>query len=145
MPREFHDLGISFQYPDNWALDEQDSVGEEPSVTLFSPGGAFWAVSVHPRTASPARLAETAVEAMQAEYERVEVEAVEEELEGHAMTGFDLNFFILDLTNTATVRCLRGPAATYTFFCQAEDREYEKVRAVFQAMTVSVLRGLLGS
>jgi hypothetical protein len=145
MPREFHKLGISFQYPDNWALDEQDSAEEEPSVTVFSPGGAFWAVSVHPPTAESDRLAKTAVEALQAEYEGVEVERVQEEIEGHALTGFDLNFFFMELTNTATVRCLRGPAAVYTLFCQAEDREYEKVRAVFQAMTVSLLRGSLGS
>ena len=144
MPREFRKPGVAFQYPDNWVLDEQDWAGDEPAVTVFSPGGAFWVVSVHPRTSEPDRLAQTAVEAIQAEYEGVDVEPVEEDLEGHLMTGFDLRFFFMDLTNTATVRCLRGPAATYTVFCQAEDREYEQVRAVFQAMTVSLLRDSLG-
>ena len=143
MPAEFRDMGISFQYPENWTLDEQESAGEEPAVTVFSPGGAFWTVRVHASSSEPDRLAQSAVEAMQAEYEGVEFEPVEEQFEGHTMTGFDLNFFYLDLTNTATVRCLRGPTATYTFFCQAEDREYQQVSLVFRAMTASLLRGLV--
>ena len=43
------------------------------------------------------------------------------------------------MTNTATVRCFRRPRATYAVFCQAEDREFEQLGAVFRAMTASLL------
>jgi hypothetical protein len=142
MPAEFNKLGLRFQYPDNWSLEEDDALAGRQSVTVYSPGGAFWSISVHPHTADPKRLAKAAVEAMQEEYKELEVEATEESVAGHPMIGYDLNFYYLDLTSTATVRCLRTGRATYAVFCQAEDREYNEIQAVFQAMTTSLIQNL---
>lgn len=142
MPALFDKLGIRFQYPDNWTLDEEDAHGGAKSVTVYSPEGAFWSVALHPRHADPHRLANAAVKAMQQEYEQIDAEPVRETLAGHEMVGFDLNFFCLDLTNTAAVRCLRTARQSLTIFYQAEDREFQKVRAVFLAMTTSLLREL---
>jgi len=141
MPREFRKLGISFQYPENWTLDEHDALAGRASVTVLSPGGAFWSISIHPPSADPSKLAKAAVKAMQTEYEGLETVPAKEVVAGHDLSGYDLNFFYLDLTNTATVRCLRTSRATYTVFCQGEDREFEHLRPVFAAMTVSFLRG----
>jgi hypothetical protein len=145
MPAEFNKLGISFQYPENWALDEEDALAGRRSVTVFSPGGAFWSISVHPRSTDPMSLAEAAVGAMKAEYEGLEVEVAQETVAGREMVGYDLNFYCLDLTNTASVRCIRTDRATYTVFCQAEDREFDKIHAVFRAMTTSFLNNLAPS
>jgi len=142
MPAEFRKLGISFQYPDNWALDEEDALAGRRSVTVCSPGGAFWSVSVHPRSTDPAMLAKAAVDAMKAEYDDLETEEIQETIAGRQTIGYDLSFYCLDLTSTASVRCIRTDRATYTVFCQAEDREYDKVRAVFLAMTTSLLSNL---
>ncbi len=139
MPLDFKKLGISFQYPENWALDEQDALEGRRSVTVYSPGGGFWSVSIHPRSTDPAELAKAAAEALAAEYENVETEKVDESFAGRELVGFDLNFFYLDLINTATVRCLRTDRATYAIFCQAEDREFTRIQPVFQAMTISLL------
>ena len=142
MPEKFEKLGISFQYPDNWTLDEEDAPAGRQSVTVYSPGGAFWSVAVHPRSAHPAQLAEAAVDAMKQEYEKLDVEQTRETTAGLEMIGYDLNFYYLDLTNTARIRCLRTKRATYSVFCQAEDREFDQIQMVFQAMTTSLLRGL---
>ena len=142
MPNQFNKLGISFQYPDNWVLDEEEAMLGRRSVTVYSPGGAFWSVSIHPRGADPAKLARAAVKAMQEEYEGLEHEQSRETIAGRAMIGYDLNFFYLDLTNTASVRCLRTDQATYTIFCQAEDREFDRIRVVFLAMTTSFVANL---
>ncbi len=58
---------------------------------------------------------------------------------GRSLVGYDLNFFFLDLTNTARIRCVGTERATYTVFCQAEDREFERIEPVFRAMTTSLL------
>jgi len=142
MPLEFDRLGISFQYPDNWVLDEEDALGGGRSVTVYSPGGGFWSVALHPRTADPAGMARAAVDAMKQEYEEVEVEDAREDVAGHDLVGYNLNFFYLDLTNTAQVRALRAGQSTLTIFCQAEDREFRRVHRVFEAMTTSLLGGL---
>ena len=139
MPSEFKKLGISFLYPDNWVLDEEDALAGHKSVTVYSPGGAFWTVSVHPPSADPERLAKAATEAMKEEYEDLETQQSQETIAGRELLGYDLAFYCLDLTNTASVRCFRTNRATYTVYSQAEDREFESVRPVFLAMTTSFL------
>jgi len=142
MPVEFKKLGISFQYPDSWTLDEDDALAGQKSVTVYSPGGAFWTISVDPAGTDPAKLARAAVDAMKQEYEELDVEQTRETIAGREMIGYDLSFYYLDLTNTASVRCLRNDRATYTVFCQAEDREFDQLSKVFLAMTTSFLKNL---
>jgi hypothetical protein len=142
MPARFDGLGISFQYPDNWTLDDTDARLGRRSVTVYSPGGAFWSVTVHPDSSEPARLAAAVVEAMKKEYGWLEAEEARETLAGHDLLGYDLAFYYLDLTNTALVRGLRVAQTTYTIFCQAEDREFERFQMVFRAMTMSLLNDL---
>ena len=142
MPATFDNLGITFQYPDNWQLDDEEIRSGQSAVTVFSPGGAFWSVAMHPSSADPAKMAQAAVDAMRLEYESLEAEPVSETIDGRQLTGFDLSFFYLDLTNTACIRCLRAGGATFTIFYQAEDREFRDIGLVLQAMTISLLRGL---
>ena len=143
MPHTFDRLGIRFQYPDSWRLDDAEAVAGEQSVTVTNPGGgAFWTVAVHPKSAEPEKLVKAARRAMKEEYDSLESEWVEETVADQALVGYDFNFYCLDLTSTAIVRSLRGPLATYTVLYQAEDREFEEVRRVFEAITLTFLRGL---
>jgi hypothetical protein len=144
MPALFKKRGLCFLYPENWTLDEQDFLSQYPAVAVYSPGGAFWLLSVHPQTSDPGELALSVVDALREEYEDVETEIAEETIAGQEMVGYDLAFFHVALTNTATVRAFRGVNATYTIFCQAEDREYAQISDVFSAMTVSFLNDLKG-
>jgi hypothetical protein len=140
MPAVFDKLGIRFQYPDNWTLDETEALEGNETVTVYSPGGAFWSIVIHPRGQSPAVLAEAAVKALRQEYEGIESEPVEETIAGQRIEGFDLNFFYLDLTSTAQVRSFGTDEATYLLLCQAEDREFAEIGPVFRAMTRSLLK-----
>jgi len=142
MPAEFKKMGLTFQYPENWTLDEQDAVKGCRSVTVYSPGGGIWSVSAHPRSTNPARLAQSAVAAMKDEYEGLEAQETRETVAGYDLVGFDLSFFYLDLTNTATVRCTRTEQGTYSIFCEADDREFDRIHRVFDAMTASLLMNL---
>lgn len=139
MPAVYDKMGIRFQYPENWTLEEEDALSGSGAVSVYSPGGAFWSIAIHPRFESPQRLIDAALKAMREEYEGLESEEVQEEVAGHEMLGYDLHFICLDLTNTSRIRCCHTDDATYLLFCQAEDREFESIEAVFQAMTVSLL------
>ena len=123
MPAQFNSLGISFQYPDNWTLDDSDARLGRKSVTVYGPGGAFWSVTIHVGPADPAKMSAAVVEAMKQEYDSLEAEPVDETISDRSLLGFDLAFYCLDLTSTAWVRSLRVAKTTYTIFCQAEDRE----------------------
>jgi hypothetical protein len=142
MPARFDKLGISFQYPENWTLDDSDALLGRKSVTVYSPGGAFWSVAIHSGSADPAKLAAAVLDAMKKEYPGLEVDETSETVAGHELIGYDLAFYYLDLINTALIRSLRVGPTTYTILCQAEDREFEKLQMVFRAMTTSLVSGL---
>lgn len=132
--------GIAFDYPDSWTLDAEDSGA---SVTVYAPEGGFWSLTVHP-SGDAAALSDAVVAQMREEYRDLDCEAVEDGVDGCRLTGFDMNFYCLDLTNTSQVRTLETPGAAYLLFCQAEDREWDRVAPVFAAMTASFVRGLAG-
>ena len=143
MPARFDKLGISFLYPENWTLDDTDAVLGRRSVTVYSPGGAFWSVAIHSGTADPLKLAAAVVETMKKEYSGVEVDEAAETVAGRELIGYDLAFYYLDLINTAVVRSVRVGPSTYTIYCQAEDREFDQLQMVFRAMTTSLVSGLI--
>ncbi|MBX3411155.1 MAG: hypothetical protein KF708_00445 [Pirellulales bacterium] len=140
MPGVFDRDGLHFQYPENWSVEEDDAAEGARTVSVNSPTGAFWQISIYPRGENPQRLLDTAVAAMREIYDSLETEEVHEQLGGRETTGYDLNFYCLDLTNTAVLRCWQTPIATYLLFYQAEDREYANVEAVFRAITTSLLK-----
>lgn len=142
MPGVYKKLGLQFQYPENWTVDDTESSPARRSVAVHSPGGAFWSVTVCPAGADPGELAQQVLGVMRAEYDNLDAAPREQRIADHALVGFDISFYCLDLTNTALVRALATPAGTYVLHCQAEDREYERVRLVFDAMTVSLLSSL---
>ena len=140
MPAVFDKLGIRFLYPENWTLDEQEAMAGENAVTVYSPEGAFWSVMLHPREVDPHELTLAALDAMKAEFTDFEAEPAGETVEGFELAGFDMNFYCLDLTNTALVRGCRLPDATCIVLYQAEDRDFATIEPVFRAITISLLR-----
>jgi hypothetical protein len=139
MTAVFDKLGIRFQYPENWTLETDAAGGGQQTVSVYSPEGAFWTVMRHPANTDLTELAQTALVAMQNEYDELDSEAVSEEIGDVELSGYDLNFYCLDLTNTAWIRVANTEAATFLLICQAEDREFEQVSPVFQAMMASLL------
>ncbi len=140
MPGIFDKLGIRFLYPENWTLDEAEAMAGENAVTVYSPEGAFWSVMLHPRSVDPHGLTLAALDAMKAEFTDFEAEPASETVEGFELTGFDMNFYCLDLTNTALVRGFRTAESTCIILYQAEDRDFATVEPVFRAITISLLR-----
>jgi len=134
----YEDRGIRFQFPENWSLDEEDGLDGSVTVHVTSPSGAFWSIAIHRPEQDPEKLVTAAVEAMRAEYQELDAEAAEERIADEKLTGYDLNFICLDLTNTALVRGFQSKQNTYLVFCQAEDREYERLKLVFRAITTSL-------
>lgn len=138
----FDRFGLAFDHPDNWTVETDDSEERYAAVTVYSPDGSFWAVSGHAAGGAPATLAQAVVEQMRDEYRDLDCEPGEETIEGHLLAGFDLNFSCLDLTNTAHIRTLATPAAIYLILCQADDRAWDRIAPVFEAMTTSFVAAI---
>ena len=138
----FNRFGLAFDYPDNWSVDVGDSAGRHAAVTVQSPEGGFWSLSGHAPGGDAGELCRAVLAQMQEEYRDLDSETAEDVVAGHPLPGFDMNFYCLDLTNTAQVRTLETPNAIYLLFCQAEDREWDRVAPVFAAMTASFVSKL---
>lgn len=140
MQATFDQYGISFQYPDNWTLEADDMMRGQGAVSVYSPGGGFWSVTVHDPTQQPTELLDAVVQTMKGVYEELDTEELRETIEGRLVPGREMNFYYLDMTNTAKARVLASDRANYLVLCQAEDREFAELERVFGAMTVSLLK-----
>ncbi len=140
MPVLYDDLGIRFQFPENWSLEADDEVPDRPSVTVYSPGGAFWTVVRRGAGDDLGQMAEEAAAVLRQEYPGSDSETVSETLGDVELQGYDLTFIYLDLINTACVRSCKTPSASYLVVYQAEDRDFQKLRNVFRALTFSLLK-----
>ncbi|HJS07122.1 MAG TPA: hypothetical protein VJ809_05660 [Pirellulales bacterium] len=140
MQASFDQFGIRFQYPDNWTLEADDLLRGQGSVSVYSPGGGFWSLTVHEPNDDPDDLVEAVVDAMRNMYDELDAEETVETIDGRKVSGCEMNFYCLDLTNTATVRVLQSPRANYLVLYQAEDREFAELEAVFEAMTASLVK-----
>lgn len=140
MPATYDELGVRFEYPDNWSVDQLDNAHSQAGIVVSSPGTAFWQLSRHPAGTDLEPLFDEVLAALRSEYEEIEVEPDDVVIEGRLVRGFTVNFFYLDLTNTCWVRGIETPIGDYLIVCQAEDREFAQVELVFHAMMASMLR-----
>ncbi|MCE9553320.1 MAG: hypothetical protein K8T91_08070 [Planctomycetes bacterium] len=145
MPVNYAKLGIRFEYPENWILDEEEARDTRNAATVYAPSGAFWSVNLQPADdGEPQALIDSVLETLRQEYPDIDEEPVRETVEDWDMIGYEANFYCLDLTNTAQIRAVPSPFGTFVIVAQAEDREYERLGPVFRAMTISLLRNSLG-
>ena len=140
MTGTYHRSGIQFQYPENWTLAD-DSMDTFPrTISVQAPSGAFWSGDMHPFSVDPVELLSVALEAMRGEYQDLEVSPANDDFVGNESFGYDLFFCCLDFIVTSRLRAFRRGHATYMFTFQAEDREFEKLEPVFEAITHSFLQ-----
>lgn len=140
MQADFEQFGIRFQYPDNWTLEAEDLLHGQGSVSVYSPGGGFWSVTVHDPSQEPDDLLTAVVDTMRKMYEELDAEEAIETVVGRDVPCCEMNFYYLDLTSTATVRVIPSPRANFLVLCQAEDREFAELENVFAAMTASLVK-----
>ena len=113
--------GVRFEYPPHWELEVSDQ-GEVRTVAVQDPDGlGFALITTDESCPDPAEVSESALEAMRDEYADLESTPVLETIGEHAATGHDLEFFALDMTNAAVIRCFRTPRRTVLAFGQWSD------------------------
>jgi hypothetical protein len=143
MTASYDRAGLQFVYPENWTLAD-DTVDEIPrTISVQSPTGGFWSVDIHPFSVEPEKLLEDAVSVMREEYPDMETQKISEEVSGEPSFGYDLDFYCLDFVVHCRLRALQSGHATYLLTYQAEDRDFEQLGAVFQAITISMFRETL--
>ena len=139
MIAHYEKSGIRFAYPENWSIvDEQ--LDEWPQVvSVQSPKGGYWDLKVFPAGIDPNRISDEALDAMRQEYADLESEPITEEIFGVTAVGYNLDFFCMDLLVTSRIRSFDVGTRTLLLICQAESREFDRQRLVYDAITKSLL------
>ncbi|MDR3620989.1 MAG: hypothetical protein P4L85_16675 [Paludisphaera borealis] len=113
--------GLRFEYPHEWELEVTDQ-GEVRTVAVQDPDGlGFALITTDESRPDPAEVADSALDAMREEYADLESTATLETINDHAATGHDLEFYAMDMTNAAMIRCFRTPRRTVLAFGQWSD------------------------
>jgi hypothetical protein len=134
-------LGIRFAYPENWSIADEQLEAPPQGVSVQSPNGGYWDLRIFVSRRELDEVSDQALDAMRQEYADLESEAVTEELFDVPAVGYNLDFFCLDLLVTSRIRSFHVGDRTLLLICQAENREFERQRLVFDAITKSLLDG----
>jgi hypothetical protein len=137
MAAQFSEDGIRFQYPENWQLDREET-GAGWTVSVQSPGTAFFLVSYDADMPDTELMADTALEALRSEYPGLEADQAVDSLAGEPAVGHDVQFFSFDLTNTCWLRSFYSGSGTVLAMWQANDLELERVEPVLRAISASI-------
>ncbi|MFO0887884.1 MAG: hypothetical protein U0790_01930 [Isosphaeraceae bacterium] len=121
MMERFEDHGLRFAYPSNWELEVTDH-GPVVTVAVQDPGGlGFALITTDESRPDPADVADAALEAMREEYPDLDAAPAMETINDHCATGHNVEFFAMDMTNAASIRCFRTPRRTVLAFGQWSD------------------------
>ncbi len=138
MQGEYSKFGVRFLYPEDWLVVDEETNEWPRRVSVQSPNSGFWELQAYPARFQPDDLAQQTLQAFSEEYEEVESEPVSEPIMDHMATGYDLEFFCLDLLVTCQVRSFRLGGQTMLLIYQAESEEFELRHKVFEAITLSL-------
>ena len=140
MPAVYEEFGVRFLFPENWTITDQDIEGWPRTVSVQSPSGAFWSLHLYPADKQPRELVDEVQRTMGDEYDDLETEPADEECCGLQAVGCNMHFYCLDWLVSASARAMQVPRATFLLVYQAESREFEEIKPVFQAITISLLK-----
>lgn len=117
----YDDEELRFERPDDWELETTDEEGVR-TVAAHGPDGlSFIIITIDPTGPDPEEAANEALRAMLEEYPELDSAPVVEPINGHEATGHDIEFMVLDATNSAIIRCFRTPSQTILVFGQWSD------------------------
>jgi hypothetical protein len=140
MPAIYERDELTFQYPDNWKIDEEPSAGIPRTVSVTAGSGAYWSAMIYDLSSSSEQdLQREYVETFQQEYEDLEFEPVEIAIGEEKLNALDLQFYCLDFLVHS--RCMIRQIGNYRVLIawQAEDRDFDSLEPVFAAITFSAI------
>src|ERR1043166_4855644 len=140
MAAQFSHSGVSFQYPENWKV-ERDEIDNGWLATVQSPDTSFLMVCYREDAPASEELADEALANLRDSYPSLEVEPGSSTIARHRAQGYDVRFFLFDLTNTCWIRTFESDDATLLVMWQVTELEMESHEPVLRAICQSLRVG----
>ena len=134
---EFSRDGVTFNYPEEWALDEDVTI-EGWTATVQSPGTAFLLISLRPDADDPAQVADQTLEALKGDYPELDATDVTETIAGRLAIGYDVDFVALDATVACRIRALDADTGPLLILTQSGEMDRAKHEPALKAMVSSL-------
>lgn len=119
---EYDDLGVRFVYPRNWFINTETLDKGTYTITVDSPEGSFWALAIFPKSVDLDQAAKEIVKSMKAEYDELEETEVKQYVADTILTGYEIDFFYLDLSSTAVALKFEDERRGYVIYWQTCER-----------------------
>ena len=131
---------LSIKFPATWTLEEDPTADVPRTVSVTAAEGAFWSASIYPPSQSLHELQNQYVDALEGEYEDVELDDVEFTIGEEKFLATDFQFYCLDFLVHSRLIAIHIAEYPVLIAWQAEDRDFDKLEAVFMAITFSALQ-----
>jgi len=139
MVKKYRQNLIQFSYPDNWELQPPDRSELPQEISVESPDGCLWIVTIFSANHDPKKLFNEALKTLGENYQDFEYESIKPEIEPKPEKAVMANFFCLDFLITAKIQVFVRRPFVYLVMQQAENRLYDRSQDVFEAITTSLL------
>ena len=143
MTATYDKLGLKFLYPENWKLIDEADPDVPHVVSLEGPdGSSTWTVHLYPHETDGEALLKESLATLMETYEDCEISKIEGELAGFTANGVEAMFYCLDFLIQAQLRIVKTREHVLLVWVQAEDRDFDEKRIVFEAISTSLLQSL---
>jgi len=136
----YEKLGVRFMYPENWEVIDDDPLSEPRTIAVHNETGAFWSVTSYEADVPAEEIAGAALATLREEYEELEAEPFNDKIGDADAVGYEVHFYVQQLVAAARIRAFEHESQTVLLLCQAEDREFDRLEQVFDAMTLSYVQ-----
>ena len=109
---------VRFSYPKNWFVQESLWDRESKAISVNNSDGYFWMVAVFPGGTDPDESAKEVLHSLRREYSQLEDLPTHRMIGKHFLTGYEMNFFYLDLVSVAVVLSFETDERTYVIYWQ---------------------------
>jgi len=137
MASHYKKHGIALAYPERWELSEHLEPGQV-TISLISPGTSFLTICLFQDRPDPEEVAEAALQAFRDEYTELDIYPTRAQVGRRPAISWDLEFFCLELTNSARIRAFRAPRFTCLLLFQGTDQEFERTEDTFLKIARSI-------
>lgn len=143
MTASYDRSGLKFLYPENWKITDQVDDSLPRAITLEAPGGsAIWAIHAYPGDDDFDHVLKSTLGPLRETYFDLEVTPIENELSDSDEPAVESLFFCLDFLVRAKIQIVKTPDNVLVFWYQGEDREFDNLEMVFQAISTSLLQSI---
>ena len=140
MTAQYNRDGIAFQYPENWSFEEEPKTGFPRTISVTSADGAFWSAALYLTDQPLKELQHQYIDALEQEYDEVEIDDVEFDLVDETILATDLQFYCLDFLCHSRLIVTQFGRYHVLLSWQAEDCDFDQLEPVFKAITFSLLQ-----